>query len=237
MCIALLVNTNPAMFWLLFFIYSNSALLADIRAEVDSTLEISNSADGSLTRFLDLTKVKSKCPLLASTFQETLRHKGMISSIRQVMEDTVLDGKYLLKKDALVQMPARVVHMDAAIWGPDVEEFNPRRFLRSSNTKKASASGFRAFGGGTMLCPGRHFATTEILSMVAMCIVRFELRPVSGEWTMPTTKNTGVAAAVMEPDQEVEVEVILRNGFEEGTWRFGLSESKEVFAVVDEDRG
>ncbi|EPE24916.1 Cytochrome P450 [Glarea lozoyensis ATCC 20868] len=236
MCIALLVNTNPSMFWLLFFIYSNPALLNDIRAELDPTLETSKNVDGSLTRLLDLTKVKSKCPLLASAFQETLRHRGMISSVRQVMEDTILDGKYLLKKDALVQMPARVVHMDAAIWGPDVEEFNPHRFLRSSNMKKASASGFRAFGGGTMLCPGRHFATTEILAMVAMCVVRFELKPVTGKWTMPTTRNTGVAAAVMEPDQEVEVEVSLRKGFEEGTWRFGLSESKEVFAFVDEDQ-
>ncbi|EHL01481.1 putative Cholesterol 7-alpha-monooxygenase [Glarea lozoyensis 74030] len=216
------------MFWLLFFIYSNPALLNDIRAELDPTLETSKNVDGSLTRLLDLTKVKSKCPLLASAFQETLRHRGMISSVRQVMEDTILDGKYLLKKDALVQMPARVVHMDAAIWGPDVEEFNPHRFLRSSNMKKASASGFRAFGGGTMLCPGRHFATTEILAMVAMCVVRFELKPVTGKWTMPTTRNTGVAAAVMEPDQEVEVEVSLRKGFEEGTWRFGLNGKVEV---------
>jgi cytochrome P450 len=236
MCIAFLVNTTPAMFWLLFFIYSDSELLADVRKEIEAIIEVTTDSNASINRLLDITQVKKGCPLLASTFQETLRYTGMINSIRQMMEDTMLDGKWLLKKDALIQMPARVLHMDTSIWGADAEDFKPRRFIQAENGKKPSTSGFRAFGGGASLCPGRHFATTEILSLVSMFVMRFDLEPVKGEWTMPSTNNTNVAAAIMKPGQDIEVEVSLRKGFEDGKWRFCLTESKEIFVVADEDR-
>ncbi len=70
--IAVLVNTTPAAFWTLFFIYSTPGLLENIRKEIDQTVISTNNGDG-LTRSVDIKNLKQHCPLLISTFQETLR--------------------------------------------------------------------------------------------------------------------------------------------------------------------
>jgi cytochrome P450 len=62
---------------------------------------------------------------------------------------------------------------------------------------------FRVFGGGKTLCPGRHFATNEVLAVVAMFIVRLDMTPVGGEWKFLTIANTNVAAVVMELDDDI----------------------------------
>ena len=127
--VAILVNTAPAVFWMLFLVYSHPGLLDELRNEVDA-LVTSNPSDKGLVRSLDITTLKQNCPLLTSTFQEVLRYRSMGTSVREVMEDTVLDGKWLLKKNCMIQMPSRVIHKDNSIWGSDVDEFNPRRFMK-----------------------------------------------------------------------------------------------------------
>ena len=132
-------------------------------------------------------------------------------------------------------MPSLVVHTDPATWGPDVDEFNHKRFLKdqhpthpSGNRQKTNPAAFRGFGGGTTLCPGWHFATTEILAVAVMFVMRYELIPVAGRWIRPTTEKTNIAASIMEPDSDVEVDMTLRKGYEDGEWAFGLEDSKMV---------
>ena len=232
---AVLVNTAPAVFWMIFLVYSYPSLFSEIRAEVEPIMSISR--DDGLVRSLDITSLKQSCPLLTSTFQEVLRFRSMGTSVRQVMEDTILQDKWLLKKDCMIQMPSQIIHTSSAIWGDDVNEFNPRRFLRDGQLgKRPNAAAFRAFGGGTTLCPGRHFATNEVLAVFTMFVMRFDLTPCSGEWSLPTTHNTNMASVVMTPDNDIEVQVSLRKGYEDGTWAFRLKDSEKVFAMVAEDK-
>lgn len=234
--IAVLVNTVPAAFWMLLLVYSHPGLLVDIRKEVDSVA--TTTAEHGLTRYLDITSLKSDCPLLTSTFQEILRYRSMGTSVRHVMHDTTIHGQWELKKDCMIQMPSRIIHTDSTLWGADVDEFNPRRFMRGqgNKTKRPPAAAMRAFGGGTTLCPGRHFATNEVLAVVSMFIMRYDMVPTEGEWSLPSTNNTNVAAVVMEPDTDVEVEVSTRKGFEDERWIYDLKDSESVFAIVAEDR-
>ncbi|THV54588.1 hypothetical protein BGAL_0024g00540 [Botrytis galanthina] len=234
--VAIIVNTAPALFWLIFFIFSNSKLLGEIRGEIEAIVETSCNEDGSLTRSLDITNVKTKCHLLLSTFQETLRHRSAGTSVRIVMEDTLLDDTWLLKKNSIIQMPGRVIHMDSKIWGPDVADFNPRRFLKDKNIKRPNPAAFRTFGGGTTLCPGRHFATNEILAVVSMFVMRFDMRPAKGEWKLPKSDNTNVTTVIMEPDTDINVVVSQRKEVGDGNWTFKLSDSKTTASVVVEDR-
>lgn len=238
--IAILVNTAPAAFWTLLYVYSHPGILEDIRKEVSSIMTTTVDETGNPIWNLDITNVKTKCPILTSTFQEVLRHRSMGTSIRQVMQDTFLKDQWLLKKGCMIQMPGRVIHKDPSIWGSDVDEFNPRRFMKgevpkTENGKPPNPAAFRAFGGGTTLCPGRHFATTEILAVVTMFVMRYNMEPTAGAWSLPKTDNTNVAAVVMEPDSDVEVEVSMREGFEGGQWTFSLRNSGMIFAVVAED--
>ena len=241
--IAIVANTPPAAFWTLFFIYSTPGLLDDIRREIDAVV-VTNKEGDELTRSLDIKSLKEQCPLLTSTFQETLRYTSIGTSVREVMEDTILDGQWLLKKGAMVQMPSRIIHKDPSLWGPDVDEFNPRRFMKDSEAQRSGSTArkrpspgcLRTFGGGTTLCPGRHFATNEIIALTALFVLRFDMAPSSGTWSMPTTNNANMSVIVLQPDTECEVEVTRRKGFETGRFTCGLKGSDSVFAVAVEDR-
>ncbi len=72
---------------------------------------------------LDITSVKTDCSLLTSTSQEVLRHRSMGTSILQVVQDTMLNGEWLLKKDC-------IIHKNPSVWGIGVDSLNPRRFMK-----------------------------------------------------------------------------------------------------------
>lgn len=227
--IAVLVNTAPAAFWTLFHIYSHPDLLNTVRKEIDACTDV----DGKGLRTIDITTLKDACPLFLSAYQEVLRYRSMGTSVREVMEDTQLD-QWLLKKGALLQMPSRIIHQDSSLWG-DADQFKPERFLPEEKKNRPSDICFRAFGGGKTLCPGRHFATNEILAVVAVFIARMDMTPVGGDWKQPTSLNTNVAAVVMEPDDDIQVEIKTRPGFEDVEWVVQLDPSGKIFAMVTED--
>jgi len=238
--LAILVNTTPATFWTLLLLHAHSPeLLADIRREIDACTETTTRGeeDGTerVVKTVEITRLKESCPLLLSAYQEVLRHRSIGTSVREVREDTYLD-RWLLKKGALLQMPSRIIHQDGRLWGPDVEQFNPRRFLAENRKTRPSDVCFRAFGGGKTLCPGRHFATNEVLAFVALFIARFDATPTAEEgWQVPTTKNSNVSAVLMEPDYDVQVEVRTRMGQEGVEWKARLDASEKVFGIVTED--
>lgn len=231
--IAILVNTAPAAFWTLLLLHSQPGLLEEIRKEIDACTK-TTTEDGTSVKTLDITTLKESCPLLLSSYQEVLRYRSMGTSVREVMEDTYLD-QWLLKKGAMLQMPSRIIHQDASLWGANVGDFNPHRFLPEQKKNRPRDVCFRAFGGGKTLCPGRHFATNEILAVVAVFVARMDMKPAEGEWKLPTAHNTNVAAVVMEPDDDIEVEIKPREGFEGVKWVINLDSSDKIFAMVTED--
>lgn len=230
--IAILVNTSPAAFWTLLLLHTHPGLLDEIRKEIDAVTVTTGFSPTVKT--IDITTLKANCPLLLSSYQEVLRHRSVGTLVREVMEDTYLD-QWLLKKGALLQMPSRVIHQDANFWGSNVTDFQPRRFLQEEARSRPKDICFRAFGGGKTLCPGRHFATNEVLAVVAVFIARLDMKPVEGNWTLPTVMNTNVASVVMEPDFDIEVEIKTRQGFEDVKWVINLDSSDKVFALVTED--
>lgn len=239
--VAVLVNTVPAAFWTLAYIYSCPEVLEPIRKELLNVISSSKDENGLIMNSIDITALKTDCPLLASTFQEVLRHRSMGTSIRQVMKDTLLDGQWLLKKDSIVQIPSLVLHSDVSIWGSDTTIFNPQRFMRNERNKvdgrkRPHPAAFRAFGGGSTLCPGRHFATNEILAVTSMFVLRFDIKPSAGEWLMPETHNTNTAAVIMEPDTGVEVTISKRQGNIKDRWTFSLKNSEKIVAMAIEDQ-
>lgn len=190
--LGVLVNATPTLFWCIVHFYSDPKLLADIRAEIlaSGCLKTEQGEDGKKKYTLDITTLQDSCPLLVSAYREILRHRTASSTSRWVTEDTLLNsqsGQYLVKKDSVLLIPGALIHIDP-IWGPDAKQYQPRRFLEKNVGAKAGA--YRAWGGGQTLCPGRFFATTEILGSVAMVVMRFEVRPVGGKgvegvWSMP----------------------------------------------------
>ena len=137
-------------------------------------------------------------------------------------------------------MPSHVIHNDATVWGPTATQFDPRRFLSQSASgitasikeQKRHPGAFRAFGGGTTLCPGRHFATTTIISIVAMLVHRYDMIPTGGKWINHTQNISHLVAAILPPDQDVEVNIVPRD--EKKTWTFIMGDkSAASFSGAD----
>jgi cytochrome P450 len=228
--VAILTNTIPSAFWVLWHIVSDATALQDCRNELERLCKVQ---DDTVT--IDITDVKLSCPMLLSTLQEVLRVHGTGVSVRIVQEDHLLDGKYLLKKGGTLMIPGPVQHTTDTIYGENVNDFDHKRFVRT-NGKRLNPIGFRGFGGGSTLCPGRHFASTEIIAFVALMVLRFDLKPKSGEWVRPTTEKAGMHATVPAPDVDVEVEVKLREGELAGKrWNVILTGSYEAVPIVAED--
>ena len=235
--LAILLNTAPATFWTLLLLHSHSGLVRDIRKEIDACTETTLAENGSPLKTININSLKESCPLLLSSYQEVIRYRTMGTSVRMVMEDTYLD-QWLLKKGAMLQIPSRVIHQDTDLWGATAAEFNPRRFLPEEKPNRPRDICFRGFGGGKTLCPGRHFATNEVLAVVAAFIARFDMKPAEGDgWEIPTAENTNLAAVVMEPDRDILVEIETRQGFENVEWAINLDRSGMTFAMVTEDIG
>ncbi|KAF4622730.1 hypothetical protein G7Y89_g14296 [Cudoniella acicularis] len=157
---------------------------------------------------IDLAQLTNRqvCPVITSTWYEVLRFNHVGIAARVVMQDTLVDG-YLLKKDSTAMIVSPVMHSDLSVWGPSAREFCHCRFIQTHsnnnnsdrddrsttatdnsqershkakrgnlNPEKSPAN--RIFGGGSTLCPGRHFASQEVLSLLALTIMRFDVRPV-----------------------------------------------------------
>ncbi|KAK9415843.1 putative Cytochrome P450 [Seiridium unicorne] len=200
---AILSNTLPATFWVLYHIFSDPKVLEDIRLE----LSVGVIEDQSGSFIIDLSHVKSSCPIFLSTLKETMRIHSTSSATRIAMEDHLLDNKYLLKKGSTIMMPSHVQHTNPSVWGETVDVFNHKRFLREPGIKRINPVAFRGFGGGTTLCPGRHFASTEILMFTALLVLRFDLRPLSGQWIAPSTANSPMVNAMPVPDSDIDVKL------------------------------
>ncbi|KAI0469688.1 cytochrome P450 [Xylariaceae sp. FL0804] len=224
---ALIGNTAPATFWMIYHRYSDPDLLEDCRQEVSQVIR----ADGQKCE-IDITNVKARCPTLLSALQEVLRFYGTGISTREVLEDYVLGGKYLLKKGNMVMILSPVQHTFREIWGYNVDEFDARQFVRSPQRLRPNPVAFRGFGGGTVLCPGRHFASTETLAFIALLIMRFDIQPVGGKWVMPGTDKAPPSASVAPPDVDMDVDIIPRD---RRKWHIAFTVSDKTMETAAED--
>lgn len=229
--VAIMSNTIPAAFWVLYHAISDADVLAELRKEILACCRLEED-----TYTLDITEVKASCPLLLSILKESLRFHGTGTSVRIVMQDHLLDGKYLLKKGGVVMIPGPVQHTSKLAYGESIDEFQHRRFVRSPGRKRPTPVAFRGFGGGTTLCPGRHFASTEVLAFVALAIVRLNFEPTQGEWVRPNTDKAGMAGTIAPPNDDIEVRVSHANGEVTGKkWNVVLSGSDEGIQLSVED--
>lgn len=110
-------------------------------------------------------------------------------------------------------MPGRPVHFDAQIFGDDVHEFVPDRFIRDVSNmpgkKNPGLKAVRPFGGGNTLCPGRFFASNEILAFLATIMRTFDFELVSGQkMAHPATHlpSTGT----FWPDHDIKMRLRVR---------------------------
>ncbi|KAI2469101.1 cytochrome P450 [Annulohypoxylon bovei var. microspora] len=209
-------STMRSVFWLFYHVVSDPKLLGLCRSEVAQLAQ-----NDSKPEEIDLAHVSTDCPVLLAAWHEVQRVHADPIFLRVVMQDFLLDGRYLLKKGSSVLIPAGVIHQDSGTWGSTSLDFNYERFLVDGRMKQYSGA-VLTFGAGASMCPGRHFVSVEILQLVAMLIMRLDIQPAGGgKWTMPS-KHLMLNVAFPTPSPDVEVEVLPRAG---PVWQFTFTKS------------
>lgn len=141
------VNANQVIFWLIWYVYSDRALLSELRTELAPYVKFVQPPDSGLPvkdapqLDIDLDSLWNKCPLLKGAFFETLRLEAASSSFKMISEDFVVteseeDAKllgkdrpesYFLPKGELLCIP-HGVHQNDERYFRDPKRFDPRRF-------------------------------------------------------------------------------------------------------------
>lgn len=136
-----LSNTVMAGLWLVLHIYSQPSLLAVIRAEVEACITVYEANPNQRT--INTTKLKTDCPVLLSTFRETLRLYMDFSLNRFVADDTTIrlpssNQTFFLRKGSIVQIASTVLQKQRCIWGADADSFNACRFAPRHSGREGS---------------------------------------------------------------------------------------------------
>ncbi|RDW80338.1 cytochrome P450-12 [Coleophoma crateriformis] len=231
--VAATTNSVPTMYWLICSLFAKPALVDRIREEVLPLLEKGGDSDPDVVT-INISRLERECPLLVSCYREIMRLFNQNVSMRRILADTTInDGKgnsYLLKKGVDVQIASGIVHRMQGIWGDDVLEFNPERFLPPTGKsagqvekEKTKKNAYIPFGGGQHLCPGRNFALAEILAISSALVVGFDLTPIGMDFDQMKAQPAVLANAVAKPANDGEglgIKLRRRKGWEAAEWRF-----------------
>ncbi|KAH8892925.1 putative cytochrome P450 [Thozetella sp. PMI_491] len=203
------VNTQPALFWLVVYIYSTLGLLATLREEIEPYISLSPAKD--LITCIKLGELFRSCHLLKSCVLETYRMSVEPVSLRYVLKPiTVTDGgfSHQLKPGMFISVPHGLTQRDSSVYA-DPNEFVPHRFLeRNSLGHVTSRYGkLRPWGSGAGMCKGRTFAEREIIALSAAIIALWDISPANGTWKIPTmVPGTGVK----KPIHDIRVRITRR---------------------------
>ncbi|KAI3730595.1 hypothetical protein L1987_61766 [Smallanthus sonchifolius] len=119
--------------------------------------------------------------ILTMILNEVLRlYSPVVMIIRETHKETKL-GNMMIPSGVQLSLAMMHVHHDREIWGDDVNEFKPERFVEGvvNATKGKSSSSFFPFSNGPRVCIGQNLAMTEAKTAMGMILQRFsfELSP------------------------------------------------------------
>lgn len=179
-------DTTSCLLQSLFYhLLRHPEALARARAEVDDQLAKTGGGGGS-DRVVPFSAVR-ELPYLQACVKEALRiHCPIPMPLPRLAPPGGLEigGRWFPEGITLSGSPW-VLHRSRALWGDDVGEFRPERWLGDEDDDDDVTARldryFMPFGAGFMSCPGQHLARIEALKITATIVRDYELRLVSPE--------------------------------------------------------
>mmetsp|Transcript_25451 Transcript_25451/g.71176 ORF Transcript_25451/g.71176 Transcript_25451/m.71176 type:complete len:1296 (-) Transcript_25451:578-4465(-) len=138
-----------------------------------------------------------KLTYLGAAFKEALRKYPSVPSLnRDVGEDTLLGGKFLVRKGTRVIINNYALHRDPDQWDQgvfgDVDSFNPDRHLPGAPPRHANA--FLPFGYGIRGCIGQQLAQLEAKIFLCMVLNFFTFKLPEGFKLVSSNEDGGASA-------------------------------------------
>lgn len=189
---ALNSNVLRLSFWLVLHTICDANLRARLLAEVERCCSSSRDASNGSCRTIDAVALAQQ-PRLQSVFAEVCRYYVAVALPRVVQHAPLrLAGGYAVPAGGTVVVFSRDPGFNDEAWAAAgrpqqrlLAEFDPERFLVAAQEEEQKMedcysmeklSGcWLPFGGGQRMCPGRHFAKSEILVAFATLFLRYEL--------------------------------------------------------------
>ncbi|GMY35921.1 cytochrome P450 734A1 [Fagus crenata] len=113
---------------------------------------------------------------LSMILNESLRlYPPTIATIRRAKGDVELGG-YKIPRGTEILIPILAIHHDQAMWGNDVNEFNPARFSDGVARAAKHPVAFIPFGLGVRTCIGQNLAILQAKLVLAILLQRFSFR-------------------------------------------------------------
>lgn len=161
------LTTSELMPNTVYNLVNHPAVLARVQAEVDTVF---GADDDYLPTYDDIGKLS----YLRQVISETLRLSPPVLNFdRMALEDTVIGGRYSVKKGEAVTILTGALHRQPQ-WGDNVELFDPGRFDAARSEGRSTAL-FKPFGTGERSCIGRQFALHEAAMLIARLVHRYRL--------------------------------------------------------------
>lgn len=166
-----------------YHLLRNPRALVCLRDEIRRAMESGHISDAEIVSWADAQKL----PYLDAVIKETFRvHPAISLNLERV---TPPGGIHIAGEFApggtVVSCNPWVVQRRQQVFGDDVEDFRPERWLVDETVADAEAEQQRSremnaamlhFGAGSRTCLGKHIALLEIYKLVPSLLKRFEVR-------------------------------------------------------------
>lgn len=189
-------NAIPMTFWNIIEIFSQQGLPDRVRKELEGAIvrHVNGPALPQQPLGFDMAGVMSS-PLLQSIYAEALRMHASLMLTRSPTSGDHRIGDFVLPKGGLICIPADLAASDEALWGRErtarpLAHFWAERFLVTergedgTETAHFSTKGLDGawipYGGGALICPGRHLSKLEMIGGVAVFAAYFQIDMSSG---------------------------------------------------------
>ncbi|KND90461.1 Bifunctional P450/NADPH-P450 reductase [Tolypocladium ophioglossoides CBS 100239] len=159
-------TTSGMLSFTFYYLLKNPGAYQQVQQEVDRVI-----GRGKVT-----VDHVTKLPYIAATLREALRISATIPAFTvEPYEDTLLAGKYLVRKGEPITALLARAHLDPVVYGEDANEFKPERMLEDSFARlsKEFPNCWKPFGNGKRACIGRPFAWQEAVIAIAMLFQNF----------------------------------------------------------------
>ncbi|KAG1695971.1 hypothetical protein DVH05_018958 [Phytophthora capsici] len=172
-------TTADALGWLFHVLSENPSVEAKLRSELLKHLpKFATDAEYAPT-----VEELNEVHYLEATIRELLRilPAGPLIATQCVRDTVFPDGTFVPKNTDIVVAFYTTGRLKS-VWGEDVLEFKPERFLdpETGEVIKVSSSKFCAFSAGPRICVGRNLAFLEMKVVIANIVSRFHLVPEPG---------------------------------------------------------
>ncbi|KAF2274027.1 cytochrome P450, partial [Westerdykella ornata] len=212
------MNTNvvPATFWFIFELLRDPVLRREAQAEVRNAAmkEVHGKFDrNSLTRQ----------PFLQSVYSETLRRYVAIMMIREAHGEQQF-GNWTIPRGDRVVVCSYTEHMNPDLWNTGtsdephpIEEFWGKRFLVPDTsppvyTMEGPSGRWIPYGLGERMCPGRHFAKTQMLLTFAMITRSFDMEIMMPAHWKPNVDMAHFGLGTLPPKDKVRFRIKRKAG-------------------------